>query len=70
MSIVTSWCSMVAEVTRHFPEVGADAVRAREGDMSGLMRLIADAHDLTFAEAAEMATFRLPIYLEAERLSA
>ncbi|MGR3513753.1 MAG: hypothetical protein ACU0GG_13400 [Paracoccaceae bacterium] len=70
MTVVTSWYVLAAEVACHFPEVAREAVLAREGDMAALMRLIAEAHDLTFAEAAEVVTFRLPHFLEAERLSA
>jgi hypothetical protein len=34
------------------------------------MHHVAEMHGLTLAEAAEVVTFRLPHYLEAERLSA
>ncbi|MEL7149783.1 MAG: hypothetical protein AAGK71_03565 [Pseudomonadota bacterium] len=70
MTVVTSWQAFVAEAGRHFPEACSDAMLTREGDIAGLMDLIAKAHDLTFAEAAEVVTFRLPLYLEAERLTA
>ena len=70
MAIVTSWCDLADEVVLKFPEVNRDTVLAHQGDMGALMRQVAEAHGLTFAEAAEMVTFRLSHYVEPERLSA
>lgn len=70
MSVVNSWRDLAHEAALKFPETDPDAIFAREGDMAGLAQLIASAHDLTFAEAAEMVTFRLPMFVEPERLSA
>lgn len=67
MSIATSWHAFADEVTRTFPEMRREVVLTHRGDMSALTRLIAQAHDLTFAEAAEVVTFRLPMYLEPQR---
>lgn len=70
MSIVTSWRALVAEVAQKFPEVDTNFLLQREGDIGALARHVSRTHDLTFAEAAEVITFRLPNYVEAERLSA
>jgi hypothetical protein len=70
MTSVTCWRALLNEVARVFPAVEIAALHPREGDMGALMKNVAEAHDLTFAEAAEVVTFRLPHYLEAERLSA
>lgn len=70
MTSVTCWAALLNDVARIFPAVETAALLRREGDMGALMNHVAEAHDLTFAEAAEVVTFRLPQYLEAERLSA
>ena len=70
MPIVTSWRDLVDEVAAKFPEVNRDDLRCHEGDMAALTRILAEAHDLTFAEAAEMVTFRLAQFVEPQRLSA
>ena len=70
MSLVTSWSDLVREAAAKFPCVDPGFLQAREGDMGALTWHIAQAHALTFAEAAEMVTFRLPFYLEPARLSA
>ena len=70
MTIVTSWSDLIDEVAEKFPKVDSEAVYHQHGDIGALTRHIAKAHDLTLAEAAEVMAFRLPQYLEAERLSA
>ncbi len=70
MTIITSWCDFVEEALLMFPKTKRDLMVSSEGDIGALMRHVAEAHDLTFAEAAEMVTFRLPQYLEAAALSA
>ena len=70
MTSTTCWRAVLEEVTHTFPAVETAALQSREGDIGALIKHVADAHDLTFAEAAEVVTFRLPHYLEPERLSA
>ncbi len=70
MSIVTQWRDLVDEIVVKFPEVPRAKVLSQEGDMTSLMQIVAESHGLTLAEAAEVVTFRLPLYLEAERLTA
>lgn len=70
MTIVTKWRDLVEEIVLKFPEVRRAKLLAEEGDMTALMHHVAEMHGLTLAEAAEVVTFRLPHYLEAERLSA
>lgn len=70
MPIVTSWYRFVEHVAQKFPETDLSALSVRQGDMSALIGAVAKAHELTFAEAAEVITFRLPQFVEAERLSA
>ncbi len=70
MAIVTRWRELLDETVRKFPETAQTILDIHEGDMGALTRHVADAHDLTFAEAAEVVTFRLPHYLEETALSA
>ena len=70
MAIVTRWQDLLEETIRKFPETAQSISALHEGDIGGLMRHVAEAHDLTFAEAAEVVTFRLPHYLEETALSA
>lgn len=70
MKTVTNWRDLVEVVTRRLPETDRECLMPHEGDIGWLIRHVAAAHDLTFAEAAEIVTFRLPHYVEPERLSA
>ena len=70
MSISTCWHDLVDEVARLFPEVRAATLLANEGDIGALIMHISAAHELTFAEAAEVVVFRLPVYVEPQRLTA
>lgn len=70
MSIITEWHDLVDEIVLKFPETCRNAILSKSGDMPALMAHIAVTHDLTLAEAAEVVTFRLPQFLELERLSA
>lgn len=70
MANVTSWLNMAEEVQKKFPNVDRDVVQTHVGDMAALIHHIASTHDLTFAEAAEVVTFRLPQFVEPQRLSA
>ena len=70
MTSTTCWDAILEMAARTFPAVETAKLQSREGDIGALMKHVADAHDLTFAEAAEVVTFRLPHYLEPERLSA
>ncbi|MCG6884459.1 MAG: hypothetical protein LJE62_11965 [Silicimonas sp.] len=70
MTIVTSWCVIAREVAEKFPLTDRAYVLSREGDLGALMGHISQTHDLTFAEAAEMVTFRISQYVEPTRLSA
>ena len=70
MTSVSRWSDLLEMTCRTFPAVRPQTLRAREGDIGALIHHVAKAHDLTFAEAAEVVTFRLPQYLEPERLSA
>ena len=70
MTVVTQWRDLVDEIVLKFPEVRRAKVLTEEGDMASLMHHVAEMHGLTLAEAAEVVTFRLPHYLEAERLTA
>ncbi len=70
MATVTSWLDLAEEVHKKFPRTDRSVVQSQVGDMAALMRHIAAAHELTFAEAAEVVTFRLPQFVEPERLSA
>ena len=70
MASVNSWRDLTIEVQEKFPNTEHAIVQSHVGDMTALMRHIAATHDLTFAEAAEVVTFRLPQFVEPERLSA
>lgn len=70
MTIVTSWSDLIDEVAEKFPKVDTEAVYHQHGDMDALVQQVAKAHDLTLSEAAEVVAYRLPQYLEPERLSA
>ncbi|MEM6386783.1 MAG: hypothetical protein AAF718_11170 [Pseudomonadota bacterium] len=70
MMIEDSWRAFVTEAVEKFPELDANAALHHESDVTALTKLLAEAHDLTFAEAAEVLTFRLPQYVEPQRLSA
>ena len=70
MTIITSWCDFVERTLIQFPKTKRDVMLGHEGDIGALMHHVANAHDLTFAEAAEVVTFRLPQYLEPTALSA
>ena len=70
MTMTTDWHDLVEEIVIKFPETCRDTILSRAGDMTALMAPIAAAHELPLAEAAEVVTFRLPQYLEPERLSA
>ena len=67
---VTSWRALCREVAEKFPQTDMGYLLARPGDVAALTWHLAETHDLTFAEAAEMVTFRIPQYLEPPRLSA
>jgi|GEM_PF-6084467 hypothetical protein len=70
MTITSSWTDYIARAVALFPDVDQDMLRAKEGDIGALVLQLSTAHHLTFAEAAEMVTFRLPQFVEPERLSA
>lgn len=70
MTITSSWSDFVARVSAQFPETNKRLLTAREGDIGALVQHLSQTHDLTFAEAAEVVAFRLPHYVEPERLSA
>ena len=70
MAIVTCWADLVDQVSVLFPEIDLTTLKANEGDIGALILQLSSAHELTFAEAAEMVAFRLPQFLEQERLSA
>ena len=70
MSIVTSWRALVEEVAEKFPDVDIAMLQRSEGDIAALIKHVSQRHELTFAEAAEVITFRVPQYVEPERLSA
>lgn len=67
MAAVFHWNDLVAEVLRHFPNCDGRTLRANAGDIGALAMHISAAHELTFAEAAEMVAFRLPVYVERDR---
>lgn len=64
MTIVYDWNDLIAETLTHFPDCDARTLRARAGDIGALVMHLSARHELTFAEAAEMVTFRLPAYCE------
>ncbi len=70
MAIVTRWSDLIEEAMLKFPGLKRTIMELHDGDIGGLIRQVAAAHDLTFAEAAEVVTFRLPQYLEEPALSA
>ncbi len=70
MAKTISWQGLADEVQIKFPNVDEAVVRGQVGDVAALIRHIASTHDLTLAEAAEVVTFRLPQFVEPERLSA
>lgn len=67
MPVVTSWTDFTARVTALFPECDPSTMRVLSGDLCALARHLSDRHDLTFAEAAELLTFRLPVFVEEDR---
>lgn len=71
MATVFEWNDLVSEALMNFPNCDKQTLRANHGDVGALAMHISAAHDLTFAEATEMVTFRLPVYVEPQqRLSA
>ncbi len=70
MAKTISWQGLADEVQMKFPNVDDAVVRAQVGDVAALIHHIATTHDLTIAEAAEVVTFRLPQFVEPERISA
>lgn len=70
MAIVTDWAEFVEHAISLFPELNAHTTMRNEGDIGALVMQLSAAHELTFAEAAEMVAFRLPIFYEEARLSA
>ena len=70
MGIVTSWTDLVDIVEARFPAVDRRTLMANDGDIAALIMHLSAAHELTFAEAAEVVAFRVPQYLEPQRLSA
>lgn len=70
MTIITSWSDFVEEALDLFPNTMRNVMMRHEGDIGALTHHVAEVQDLTFAEAAEVVTFRLPRYLEPAALSA
>lgn len=64
MTAVYDWNELVAEALTHFPGCDDRTLRSITGDIGALVMHLSARHDLTFAEAAEMVTFRLPAYHE------
>ena len=62
MQQVYLWSELVSEAVKIFPDVNQNKLILAENDVGLLVREIARAHELTLAEAAEMASLRLPIY--------
>lgn len=67
MAVVFQWDDFVAETVRTFPECEESTLMANTGDIGALVMHLSAAHDLTFAEAAEMVAIRLPVFVEEER---
>ena len=62
MQHVFRWRDLIETARMHFPEINENLLILAEDDIGKVIREIARAHDLTLAEAAEMATWRLPQY--------
>jgi hypothetical protein len=67
MPVVTCWKDFISRTTALFPECDAVAMGVLSGDVCALARHLADRHELTFAEAAELVALRLPVFVEEER---
>lgn len=70
MRLENNWYRFLEEFAQKFPAAPARELWDRTGDIGALTHMVALAHDLTFAEATEVVTFRLPYFVEQERLSA
>ncbi len=60
MAQVYSWDDLISATTKLFPETDPDRLLLAGENLALLVREIAEAHELTVAEAAEMVAFRLP----------
>lgn len=76
MAQVHCWDDLIKVTKEHFPAVNLNRLLLAKDNLGVLVREIAEAHDLTLAEASEMVVLRLPYYapdayaFEEERLSA
>ena len=62
MAQVYCWDDLITATTKLFPETDLNTLLLAEDNLGLLMREIAEAHDLTLAEAAELVALRLPYY--------